>query len=302
MEEDIITEEYFTYSKELLRSAFNRAYSKAKVTTNNPDDKVIHTIWNFLQSRRIRRRNYLTTKQKQQLRDMFFSYAQYCYSQKKPLVFYLFDLPIKNSQGQSPDLGEEILFRNLENIAVLIESVYPYGAIFLVLSDGDIFSLSNIVDHSEVSGYISANNHLINKIKATRVTVRDWHTYIYEDEEKMHSAFNVFKTIQKYEDYLSTEIQRKTRIRCAEITKGVCTKKMEDDLLFARAFFEMNKRQYFENTQNPTLGFKLTKGGFKRESPVLAIYPADPNIETSVSRGKTTLIKKESGTIVPVLN
>ncbi len=300
-DENDISKEYFDYSNKLLSEAFFRAQNNATRNARTKEEVMFETIWNFMQSRRIRRRNYMTDVQKNALKTNFFSYLARQYNSKSPLLFYFFDLPIKNGETQDTDLGEEIMLRNLENIAYKIESVYPYGAKFVVLSDGDIFSLSKVVPHNTVKNYIANINKLILKLGISRVSVVDWHTYIFNNQSDMLEAFRFFKKNDSYVTYLNDELIVKTRIRCKEIAKSRHSAKLENELLYSRAFFERNKKVLFNEKINGIDGFKLTKVGFKREDNTLSIFPADPNIEISVCRGITKIIKKPTGVVAPVI-
>jgi len=293
-------EEYFKYTEKLLGAAFERASKGISMDEkSNEIDIKTNIIWNFMQSRRIKRRNYMTDKEKEQLKQQFTQYVKRQYKKRIPILFYLFDLPMKTGLKQETDLGEEIMIRNLESISRNIEKVYPYGVKFLILCDGDIFSISKVTSHNKIQEYINNIKKIIQKFNIKNVQISDWHTYIFKDNTIMERSFALFKKKYSYKNFISNEIEIKTRKRCKELAKKNYTNELESELLYARAFFEKNKKIYFEKNKN--FGFKLTKGGFKRSEPSLAIYPADPNIETSVSRGKTNLIKKESGIIIPIL-
>lgn len=298
--QNTLKKEYFRHTEALLDAAFERALHSALRTSQSFEEKIFLTIWNFMQSRRIRRRNYMTEDDKSRLKNSFLIYAKNQYKNKLPITFYIFDLPMKNGVKQDTDLGEEIMLKNFENIACRIENIYPYGVRFIILSDGDIFSLSGVIPHEYIDKYIKNINDLIKKLSLTRVSIIDWHLLVYKDEKNIDNAFLNFKNSEKYETYLSREIENKTKIRYRELAGDSYSKHTEQQLLFARAFFEKNKKDYFNSIKH-NFGFKLTKGGFKRDEPVLAIYPADPNIEISVSRGITQFIKKESGIILPTL-
>ena len=296
-----LKKEYFTYVDKLLGEAFERAQKTHTENQKNKKEYILTTIWNFIQSRRIRRRNYMTELQKEELKSQFMAYAKNQYKQKLPIIFYLFDLPIKTGQNQNTDLGEEIMLKNLENIALNIEFVYPYGVQFIILCDGDIFSLSKVVPHQVIKTYLDNINTLIHEFSLSRVSIIDWHTCIFKNANEMEEAFKVFKETDDYTKYLHKEVLAKTSLRCKEIAGPKYSKNLELELLQARAFFEKNKKLHYDDNTKNTLGFKVTKGGFKRSNPAFAIYPADPNIETSVSRGITKLSRKESGVIIPIL-
>jgi len=296
-----LKKEYFNYVEGLLDAAFKRALHDTLNASQSLEEGIFLTIWNFMQSRRIRRRNYMTENEKFELKSSFVIYVRNQYKNKLPITFYIFDLPIKTGLKQETDLGEEIMLRNLESIARIIERIYPYGVKFSILSDGDIFSISGIVPHEYIEEYLNNINNLIGKLSLTRVSVADWHKLVFKNESSIIEAFLNFKNTETYKTYLIKEIENKTKIRYREISGNNYSKHLEQQLLHARAFFEKNKKIYLNNNSKRNLGFRLTKGGFKRSKPVLAIYPADPNIEVSVSRGVTQLVKKESGIIVPIL-
>ncbi len=298
-----LKKEYFEYTDGLLERALSRAVKKAAREENQEYAPVL-AIWYFLQSNRIKRRNYLTREEQNILKEKFIHSARSRFAKKLPLSFYLFDLPIKtDSLDQAVDLGEEILVRNLDRIAQKIETLYPYGVQFTVLSDGDVFTLSQVIDHSVIDLYMANVTRLLKKHRCSHVSFIDWHTYIFKDRRDMLHQFTYFKTHEKYTAYLSEEIIRKAKKRFETFSNEHSSEK-ENDFLMARAFFEKTKTMYESETTAADancLGFKLTKGGFKRKNPVLAIYPADPNIENSVSRGRTNLVRKESGIVVPIL-
>ncbi len=299
---EILKKEYFNYVETLLDAAFKRALHHTLNTSQSSEERIFLTIWNFMQSRRIRRRNYMKENEKSKIKDSFVTYARDQYKNKLPITFYIFDLPIKTGLKQVTDFGEEIMLRNLDSIAQRIEKVYPYGARFLVLSDGYIFSISGVVPHAYIDTYLKNISNLISKLSLTRVSVAKWNLFVFKDERIMHEAFLNFKNTETYKTYLLKQIEDKTKIRYREIAGKAYSKELEQQLLYARAFFEKSKKDYLDSNLKHNLGFKLTKGGFMRSEPVLAIYPADPNIEASVSRGVTQFIKKESGVVVPVLS
>jgi hypothetical protein len=187
------------------------------------------------------------------------------------------------------------------NIASKIESIYPCGVRFAVLSDGDIFSLSHVVSHDVVKKYVDNVNKLILELNISKVSVVDWHTYIFNNELEMINAFTHFKEVDNYRNYLNEELIHKTSIRCKEIARKRYSVELESELLYSRAFFERNKKILFNEKINGIDGFKLTKVGFKREDNTLSIFPADPNIEISVCRGITKIIRKSTGIVIPVI-
>lgn len=300
--QNILKKEYLEYVESLLDASFERALKSSTVFPQSLDDSMFITIWNFIQSRRVRRRNYMTENEKKELQNAFISYAKRQYHKKLPITFYIFDLPIKTGVAEQViDSGEEIMLRNFENLARRIELVYPYGVHFNILSDGNIFSTGGIMSQQNVEEYFDNVTKLIDELSLTRVSIIDWYMLVFKNKKAMYDAFTHFKNTESYRMYLLKEIEDKTRIRCREIAGNNYTPHLEEQLLYARAFFEKSKKDYLENNLEFELGFKLTKGGFRRDEPTLAIYPADPNIETSVSRGITTFVKKQSGIVVPVL-
>lgn len=305
--QDKLKKEYFLYNKKLLDQAWTKAFQDVQKNNLKQEDKLFYHIWYFLQSRRIRRSNHLNEEQKEKLQQTFFSYTKEQYEQKKSLNFYLFDLPIKTGKNAppSPDLGEELMLHNLNTIAEFIAKIYPFGVHFYILSDGYIFSLGQVVSTEYIDSYISQIQKIAKKNNLKQASVVDWHKYIFTDNDSMFQTFLNFQREASVKDYLTEEVMNKTKERARELVGKECTLDREEKLLCARAFFEKTKQDNYassKNTIHPEFGFRMTKVAFKRETPILSIYPVDPHIEVSVSRGCTELIRKPSSVIYPKLS
>lgn len=249
---------------------------------------IFESLWSLLNLRGIRRRNYLSDQDKEYVKQKFKIFVLQQIQKDKPINFFFFDLPIKTGKNKtSPDIGEYLMFAKLHTIAEQFKKIYPAGLHFYIVSDGFLFVKSNFIKQADYNSYLKQCTSLLFHNNLNNVSILDGKSFFSKDTSNM--------------DFMISELlEDKIKKRLFNLNSDSFTEKNISHYLRLRNNFEINKQHISQNLVHSKLGFYITKVGFKKENPVLSIYPFSSNVSESPSRGKTYLVFK-NGKVTPFL-
>lgn len=284
---NILCKRYIANIEHKIDQHINKLCDCSKCVYND-SDFIFESLWSLLNLRGIRRRNYLSVQDLETIRQKFRIYVYDQIGKKEGINFFFFDLPIKTGKNKtSPDIGEYLMFAKLHTIAEQFKKIYPPGLHFYIVSDGFLFVESNFIREIDYKNYLKNCKTLLVGNNFKNVSIINGRLFFSK---------NVFNT----DFIISPLLKNKIKERLFNLNSDSFSERNVSYYFQLRSSFEVNKQIMIQNLVHPKLGFYITKVGFKKENPVLSIYPFSSNISESPSRGKTYLTFKK-GKIIPSL-